>query len=116
MNKDYYISKGFDHKTAEYFANGRRTITKVIPTDDFTLIISFDNGEKKLYDLSPFLKPSNIFAPLMDINIFKRVYIDDNNCPSWDIDPNVDSNVVWNNKIDISSDTCYLDSIPITSK
>lgn len=109
---NYYISRGFDTRTAEYFANGRRTITAVTPNSDFTLTLSFDNGEKRLYDLSPFLKASTVFAPLMDINNFNRVYIDDNNCIAWDIDPNIDSNIVWNNKIDLCSDSCYLDSIP----
>lgn len=48
---DYYLSKGFDRKTAEYFAGGKKRITGVIPNNDFTLTISFDNGEKRLYDV-----------------------------------------------------------------
>ena len=47
---EYYLSKGFDRKTAEYFAAGRKTITGVVPNDDFTLTISFDNGEKRLFN------------------------------------------------------------------
>ncbi len=48
-----------------------------------------------------------------DIRHFKRVYLDEQNAVSWDIDPNVDSNVVWNNKVDLCPDTCYVDSIPL---
>ncbi len=115
MNKniDYYLSKGFDLKMAEYFAKGRRIITEVIANDDFTLIISFDNGEKRLFDMNPLLKPDTIFRHLMDVSDFKRVYVDEDHCIAWDIDPNVDSNVVWNNKIDLCPDSCYVDSVPI---
>lgn len=44
---------------------------------------------------------------------FRRVYLDARHCVSWDIDPNVDSETVWNNKIDLDPDGCYLDSTPI---
>ena len=32
-----------------------------------------------------------------------------------DIDPNVDSDVVWNNKVDLCPDSCYVDSVPISA-
>lgn len=117
MPKDvnYYLSKGFDEKMARYFANGRRTIIEVKPNNDFTLIITFDNGEKRLLDVSPFLEKGTVFEPFCDINNFNRVYVDDEHCIAWDIDPNVDSNVVWNNKVDLSPDTCYVDSIPLSN-
>ena len=44
---------------------------------------------------------------------FRRVYIDGQNCISWDIDPNVDSEKVWNNKVDLCPDCCYIYSTPI---
>ena len=53
---EYYRSKGFDQKAAEYFASGRRQIVAVVANNDFTLTISFDNGEKRLYDVRPLLK------------------------------------------------------------
>ena len=110
---EYYLSKGFDPKMAEYFANGRRTITGVVPNDDYTLTISFDNGEKRLYNMAPLLVPGTVFEPFTDIENFRRVYIDDCHCIAWDIDPNVDSNVVWNNKVDLSPESCYIDSMPL---
>ena len=112
-NVEYYLSKGFDNRTAEYFASGRKRITDVIPNDDFTLTLTFDNGERRLYDTKPFLKPNTVFETFMNISDFKRVYLDDTHCVCWDIDPNIDSETVWNNKVDISPDGCYLDSIPI---
>lgn len=111
---DFYISKGFDRKMAEYFASGRKRITGVTPNDNFTLTIRFDNGERRIYDVAPLLKPRTVFEPFMDIANFRRVYVDDAHCIAWDIDPSVDSSVVWSNKVDLCPDSCYVDSIPIT--
>ena len=110
---DYYLSKGFDRHTAEYFSNGRRQIMEVVPNDNYTLTITFDNAEKRIYDVAPMLVPGTVFAPLSDPETFQRVYLDEQNCIAWDIDPTIDSNEFWNNKIDLSSDSCYLDSIPL---
>ncbi len=112
-NVEYYLSKGFDKKMAEYFVAGRRRITGVIPNDDFTLTLSFDNGEKRLYNAAPLLVPGTVFETFADIRNFRRVYIDDEHCISWDINPDIDSNVVWNNKVDLCPDSCYIDSMPI---
>lgn len=109
----YYLSKGFDRAMAEYYASGRKRITQVVPNVDFTLTITFDNGEKRLLDMSPSLKPGTVFEPFMDYSEFSRVYLDEDSAVSWDIDPNVDSRVVWNNKVDLCPDSCYVDSIPI---
>ena len=110
---DYYLAKGFDRKTAEYFAAGRKTIVGVVANDDYTLTISFDNGEKRLYDMRPLLQKGTVFEPLFKAETFRRVYVDDSHCIAWDIDPNIDSSKVWNNKIDLCPDSCYIDSVPI---
>ncbi len=108
-----YMAKGFDRKTAEYFANGRKRIVSVNPNDDFTLTICFDNGERRLLDMTPLLKKGTVFEPFINPVDFRRVYLDDQNCIAWDIDPAIDSNEVWNNKVDLCPDTCYIDSVPI---
>ena len=109
----YYLSKGLDIKMAEYFASGRKKITAVVPNDNFTLTLSFDNGEKRLFDVTPLLKEGTVFETFLNLEDFKRVYIDDTNCVAWDINPEIDSQIVWNNKVDISSDSCYVDSVPV---
>lgn len=111
---EYYLSKGFDRSTAEYFANGRRQIVSVVPYDDFTLILRFDNGEIKRYNAAPLFEKGTVFEPLANIERFRSVYLDENHCVSWDIDPSVNSRVVWNNKVDLSPDECYLNSVAIT--
>ena len=113
-NVEYYLSKGFDLKTAEYFVNGRRKIIGVIPNDNFTLTISFDNGEKRILDMAPMLSKGTVFETFADIKNFRRVYIDENHSIAWDINPDIDSSIVWNNKVDLCPDSCYIDSIPLS--
>lgn len=110
---EYYLSKGFDRKAAEYFAGGKKKIVGVVANDDFTLTIRFDNGEKRLYDMGPLLKEGTVFEPFIDLESFRRVYVDDTHCIAWDIDPSMDSDKVWSNKVDLCSDECYIDSVPI---
>ena len=110
---DYYLGVGFDLPMAQYYAGGRKRITAVRPNPDFTLTLTFDNGEKRLYDCKPFFEKGTVFEPLMDYPAFCRVYLDDTHAVSWDIDPNVDRNVVWSNKIDLCPDGCYVDSVPL---
>ena len=110
---DYYLSKGFDRKMAEYFASGRKKIVSVTPNNNFTLTIRFDNDEIRILDAKPFLQKGSVFETFLDIQHFNRVYVDDTHCIAWDIDPTVDSNIVWNNKVDLCPDSCYVDSIPM---
>ena len=72
-----------------------------------------DNGEKRVFDVTPLLKEGTVFETFLNLEDFKRVYIDDTNCVAWDINPEIDSQIVWNNKVDISSDSCYVDSVPV---
>lgn len=110
---DYYLSIGYDQKMAEYFAAGRRRITGVVPNDNYTLTLTFDNGEKRLYNAAPLLQAGTVFAPFRELENFRRVYLDESHCVSWDIDPTVDSSVVWSNKVDLCPDGCYVDSVPL---
>ena len=112
---EYYLAKGLDIKMAEYFASDRKKITDVVPNDNFTLTLSFNNGEKRIFDVAPLLKKGTVFETFLNLDDFKRVYIDDTNCVAWDINPEVDSEVVWNNKVDLCPDCCYVDSIPVDS-
>ena len=110
-----YLSKGYDQKMAEYFAAGRKRITKVVPRENFTLALTFDNGETRLYDARPLLQAGTVFAPFREWQNFRRVYLDENHCVSWDIDPSIDSSKVWNNKVDLCPDSCYVDSVPFSN-
>ena len=115
MQKDvnYYLKLGCDKKIAKYFAKGTRTIVSVVANDDYTLTLTFDNGEVRIYDAKHLFTNNSVFNKIRNRSDFKRVYLDDSHCVSWDIDPNVDSNIVWNNKLDLCPDSCYIDSIPL---
>mgnify|MGYP000810218177 FL=1 len=113
---EFYLSKGYDRKMAEYFASGRKRITKVVPRNDFTLVLSFDNGKIRLYDARPLLQAGTVFAPFREWDNFRRVYLDEGHSVCWDIDPNIDSNEVWNNKVDLCPDSCYVETVVLLSK
>ena len=83
------------------------------PQENFSLLLTYENGEKRVLDMKSTLEQGGVFTPFRQYENFKRVYIDDCNNVAWDIDPNIDSNVVWNNKVDICSDSCYVDSVPL---
>ena len=115
MGRDihYYLERGFDQKTAEYYLSGRRRIVQVTPQDGFVLTLEFDNGEVRSLDCNDLFEGQNVFSAIHTKEAFDRVYLDEDHVVSWDIDPKVDSTVLWENKIDISPDSCYLNSVPI---
>ncbi len=110
---DWYLNKGFSQKMAEYFVSGRRTIINVKPKKDFSLILLFDNNEKKIFDMKNLIQPNTVFDFLLDWNNFSRVYLDSDSIVSWDKNPNIDSNKFWSNKVDLSTDSLYVDSVNI---
>ena len=56
--------------------------------------------------MNPTIQADGVFKHLAAWQDFRHVYLDARHCVSWDIDPNVDSETVWNNKIDLDPDGC----------
>lgn len=112
-NVEFYLSKGMPLDIAKYFSDGRKKLLKASANKDFTLTLTFEKNEQRLYDVKPLLTKGTIFEPFLDYKNFERVYVDDSNAICWDIDPTVDSNIVWNNKVDLDPDTAYVNSIPL---
>jgi len=71
-------------------------VKDVKPTDDYKLILTFTNGEIKMFDVSPYLE-KGFFKQLRDKSYFKSVK------------PFMDS-VQWQNGQDFCPDMLYLDS------
>lgn len=117
MKKTYeeYLACGMNEKTARYFADGRRRIVTAIPKQGYSVLLTFDNGEKRLLDCSGHFAEGSVFNCLKESNNFNRVFVDESGNLAWDIDPTVDSRVVWNNRIDFCRDACYIDSTPVDS-
>lgn len=53
----------------------RPTATKVIPQENYILDVTFDNGERKFFDVKPYIKGS-WYGQLSDCNYFKAVQTD----------------------------------------
>lgn len=75
-------------------------ISKVVPTDDYKLMLVFSNGEKGVYNCTELLS-FGVFKELGDKNYFKQVSV-------------VDGTVVWPHEQDICPDTLYLGSEKVT--
>jgi len=79
-----------------------KTVISVQPLENYRLLLEFDNGEKRIGDISPLLaKP--VFAFLQDMAFFNAVYLE-YGAVTWK-----DSN---GNEVDICPDKLYMDSIP----
>ena len=89
----------------------RIRIESVMPQEDYSLIIKFSNAETRRYEMQNNL--FGVFEVLKDINRFKEVFIDEYGNIAWDRDKNIDSNIYWNNRIDLCKDAVYLDSVLI---
>lgn len=75
----------------------RPTAIDVIPLENYKLLIKFDNGEKKLFDVKPYISGS-WYGELKNENYFKAVMVDG-------------FTVVWPNGQDICPDDLYYSAI-----
>ncbi|MDR2893174.1 MAG: DUF2442 domain-containing protein [Deltaproteobacteria bacterium] len=68
-------------------------LSHVEPRSDHTLLLTFETGEKRLYDFKPELNHP-IFAPLKNISLFMQA-------------KKQNYAVVWNDDLDIASEALY---------
>ena len=55
-------------------SNPRWVVKSVMPLENFRLLLTFEYGEKKIFDFKPYLKyPLN--APLRNENVFRKVFV-----------------------------------------
>ncbi len=99
-----------DEQIKKYFENPRK-IKRVKPVEDYTLLITFDNGETKKYNMINEL--TGVFSVLKNKEKFNQVFINDVGNVAWNIDSNVDSSIHWDNEIDLCKDMLYMDSVPV---
>lgn len=98
-----------DERVKKYFENPRR-IKSVKPIENYTLLLTFDNGETKRYCMVNEL--TGVFSVLKNKEKFDQVFINDVGNIAWDIDNNIDSSVYWENQIDLCKDMLYMESVP----
>ncbi len=70
-------------------------VKNVEPTDNYLLELEFDNGERGIFDMQPYLKYP-VFQPLKNESFFKKAHA-------------TMGFVSWDEDIDMSPDTLYLD-------
>lgn len=80
-------------------SNMNPRIVAVQANEDFTLTLTFTNGEARLFDVKPYLD-KGIFRQLQDITVFRQVR------------PVLDS-IQWPGGQDFCPDTLYLDSVEV---
>ena len=66
---------------------------------DHTLLLTFETGEKRLYDFKPELDHA-VFAPLKNLGLFMQA-------------KKSSYAVVWNDEIDIASEALYYSGVPV---
>ena len=78
-------------------------VKSVRPQKNYCLLLIFENGEKRIFDLKPYLN-KGVFIRLQNESLFKTARV-------------VSGSVEWRGEIDLSYDTLYLVSTPVeTSK
>jgi hypothetical protein len=70
-------------------------VIRVKPEQNFRLLITFDNGEVKSFDVKPYLE-TGVFKELQDLSLFNSVK------------PFLGS-IQWANGLDLCPDTLYLE-------
>ena len=101
------MSAALEPRVQAYLQNGRRRLVRVQAGEDYTLLLEFDNGERRLYDVKPL---KGVFAALEPEAVFRHVYLDDCGCVAWDREAEPDGGVLCDNRITLCPDSCYLDS------
>ena len=77
-------------------------VKSVQTQDNYCLLLTFENGEKRIFDLQPYLN-KGVFARLKNVALFKTARV-------------VSGSVEWHGEIDLSYDTLYLESTPVRAK
>ena len=73
-------------------------VVRVEAKPDYSLLLEFENGEKRLFDMSPYLNKKP-FIELKELFLFNKAAIEY-------------GTVVWPGDIDIAPETLYLQSRP----
>jgi hypothetical protein len=72
------------------------SVKEVKPGNDYTLLLTFDNGDKRRFDMKPYLE-KGIFRELKDISKFNSVHV------SFDT-------IEWDNEADFDPEVLYTGS------
>lgn len=74
-------------------------VTEAKPLEDYKLLLTFDNNEKRVFNVMPYLG-KGIFAELKDLKVFSSVRVE------FDT-------ISWANGADLDPEILYEDSLPL---
>ena len=69
-------------------------VKEVQPSDNFTLILTFDNGDKRKFDMKPYLE-KGIFRELNHVAKFNSVHVSFDTV-EWENEADIDPEVLYN--------------------
>lgn len=74
-------------------------VKEVEPLQNYVLLVTFENGVKKYYDLNPLLKKWKAFCDLINISgLYNNVKVDAGGYGiSWNDNIDLSSNELWEN-------------------
>lgn len=76
------------------------SVKKVEPQTDYSLILTFENGERKRFDMKPYLE-TGVFRRLRDAKVFRAARVRFNT-------------VSWDDDIDFDPEALYEGGYPVT--
>ncbi|MCL2040213.1 MAG: DUF2442 domain-containing protein [Bacteroidetes bacterium] len=75
-------------------------IKAVVPQNDYTLLLTFENDEQRVLDMKPYLEIGHIFRALKDKKMFNTVRVSFRT-------------IAWENNADLAPEILYNSSIRI---
>jgi len=77
-------------------------VTHAEVLDDYNLLLTFEDGAKKIYDMKPELW-GDVFEPLKNLELFGRVFVES-------------GTIKWPNGADICHDKLYRNGVDVKEK
>ncbi|GHT22822.1 hypothetical protein AGMMS4957_13530 [Bacteroidia bacterium] len=72
-------------------------VKEVEPQSDYTLLLTFENGEQRKFDMNPYLNIGPVFWALKDPDMFNTVRV-------------CSKTVAWANEVDLDPEMLYPNS------
>jgi hypothetical protein len=75
-------------------------VKKVVPQDNYILLLTFENGEQRRFDVKPYLNMGPVFQALKDPVLFNTAHL-------------FADTIAWKNNADLDPEILYPNSSPM---
>lgn len=89
----------YNNELKDYICYAKKPLWRVksvVPRNDYTMLITFESGEKKLFDASALLTKA-IYSPLKNLSFFMGAKVEGDT-------------IIWSEDIDIAPEHLYANS------